>query len=158
MIQFRDEVRAEDREVVRGVVAATGMFRPNELDVAVDLVDERLARGDASGYHFVFAEEAGRVVGYVCYGPITVTLQGFDLYWIVVDPSRQGKGIGRALMQQAEQRIKDRGGRQVYIETSGQEQYQATRDFYDRCGYGLVATIADFYAPGDAKLIYVRRL
>jgi ribosomal protein S18 acetylase RimI-like enzyme len=158
MLLFREELRPSDREAIRDVVSATGMFRPNEVNVAVELVDDCLIEGTTSGYHFVLAEEAGRIVGYVCFGPITVTLHSYDLYWIVVEPSQQGKGVGRSLLQQAEERIRELGGRQVYIETSGQEQYQPTRGFYDRCGYELIATIADFYAPGDDKLIYVRRL
>lgn len=155
---FRDALLTSDRDAVRAIVTATEMFRPNEIDVAVELFDERLARGDASGYHFVLAEDAGQVVGYVCYGPISVTLHSYDLYWIVVGPSHQGKGVGRDLLQQAEQRIKGMGGGQIYIETSGQKVYEPTRRFYDRCGYQLVSTIPDFYAPGDDKLIYVRRL
>ena len=158
MLHFRDELRPTDREAVRNMVCATGMFRPNELDVAVELVEDFLAQGAKSGYHFVLAEEDSRVVGYVCFGPITVTLHSYDLYWIVVDPGWQGRGLGRSLLQRAEAQIKALGGTQVYIETSGQMQYQPTRNFYDRCGYELTATIADFYAPGDDKLIYVRRL
>jgi ribosomal protein S18 acetylase RimI-like enzyme len=158
MLTLRESVEAIDREAVRTLVAATDLFRPNEIDVAVELVDERLIRGEASGYHFVFAEDDGKPIGYVCYGPITVTLHGYDLYWIVVDPQQQGRGIGRKLLQAAEQRIFALGGRQIYIETSGQQIYQSTRGFYDRCGYELVATIPDFYAPGDDKLVYVRHL
>jgi len=158
MLSFRAELRPTDAEAIRAIVAATGMFRPNEIDVAVELVDERLRKGAESGYHFVLAEDGGRVQGYVCFGPITVTLHSYDLYWIVVDPAQQGKGMGRALLQQAERQIRESGGRQIYIETSGQQQYSPTRGFYHRCGYQLVATIPDFYAPGDDKLIYVRQL
>lgn len=158
MLHFREELLSSDADSVRRLVAATKMFRPHEIDVAVELVEETLNRGEAAGYHFIFAEQAGEVVGYVSYGPITVTTDSYDLYWIVVDPSQQGKGLGRSLLQLAEQRIAGRGGRQVYIETSGQEIYLPTRRFYDRCGYELEATIRDFYAPGDDKLIYVRRL
>lgn len=158
MLHFREELLPSDAGAVRRLVTATGMFRPHEVDVAVELVDEALNRGEASGYYFIFAEQAGQVMGYGCYGPITVTTHSYDLYWIVVDPSQQGKGLGRDLLQRAEQRIAGRGGRQVYIETSGQETYLPTRRFYERCGYELEATIRDFYAPGDDKLIYVRRL
>lgn len=158
MLSFRDELLESDCQAIRQLVAGTGMFRPNEVEVAVELVEERLKRGIASGYHFVLASDGDVLVGYACFGPITVTLHSYDLFWIVVDPKRQGQGIGRALLREAEQRIAQMGGRQVYIETSGQPAYQATQHFYERCGYELEATIGDFYAPGDHKLIYVRRL
>ena len=38
-LEFRYEVRPEDREAVRRLVASTGVFSPVELDVAVELVD-----------------------------------------------------------------------------------------------------------------------
>ena len=43
MLLFREELRESDREAVRAVVSATGMFRPNEIDVAVELVDVKLS-------------------------------------------------------------------------------------------------------------------
>jgi ribosomal protein S18 acetylase RimI-like enzyme len=157
VVEFRENVLPSDCEAVRWLATATGMFRLNEIDVAVELVQERLRLGAASGYHFVFAESGRKTIGYVCYGPITVTLHSYDLYWIVVDPSCQGQGVGRLLLEQAERRIAEMGGRQIYIETSGQAIYAPTQRFYDRCGYELTATIRDFYAPGDDKLIYVRK-
>ena len=158
MIHFRHEAQASDRAEVRRIVEATKMFRPNETDVAVELVDEQLSKGEASGYTFVFADEDSKLAGYVCFGPISVTLHSYDLYWIVVDPLHQGQGLGRRLLQAAERQIAARGGRQIYIETSGREDYGSTRGFYLRCGYEQEATIRDFYAPGDNKVIYVRRL
>ena len=103
--RFRLTAGAADRDAVRSIVECTGFFRPDEIEVAVELVDERLNRGAASGYCFVFAEINDRVVGYACYGPIACTLASFDLYWIAVDPDFQGQGLGRALLQAIESQI-----------------------------------------------------
>jgi ribosomal protein S18 acetylase RimI-like enzyme len=158
-MDLRKQGRPSDEAAVRSLVEATGMFRPNEVEVAAELVREWLQRGEASGYSFVFADDAaGRLMGYVCFGHITVTLASYDIYWIAVDPSHQGRGIGRQLLAAAERDIAAAGGRQVYLETSGQPIYQSTRNCYLRCGYFLEATMRDFYAPGDDKLVYVRRL
>jgi hypothetical protein len=46
----------------------------------------------------------------------------------------------------------------VYIETSNRPQYEPTRGFYLRCGYRIDAVLEDFYAAGDAKVIYVKAL
>ncbi len=117
-IVFRCDVRADDREAVRRMVASTGVFSPVEIEVAVELVDDRLERGPESDYHFVFAEHEGRTVGYTCYGKIALTAASFDLYWIAVDKSFHGKRIGRLLLEKTEELIRQAGGRQVYIETS----------------------------------------
>ena len=151
---LRGNVTAADRDAVRSVVEATGFFRPDEVLVAIELVDEYLAKGDSSGYGFLFAEVDGRVAGYVCYGPIACTLGSYDLYWIAVDPRFQGQGVGQLLLREAERRIVQQGGRHIYIETSGRHQSAPTRAFYDRSGYGIAATLPDFYDQGDDKVIW----
>lgn len=157
-ISLRYEVEPDDIATVRRIVESTGFFYPPEVDVAVELVEERLKRGDASGYHFVFAERDGLTIGYTCYGPIACTLASYDLYWIAVDASQRGHGLGRALQQVTEKLIARRGGQRVYAETSGREQYAPTRTFYERCGYEREATLKDFYAPGDDKVVYGKRV
>ena len=155
---IRTEVRQEDRDVVRHLAESTNFFRPDEVDVAVELVDAFLANGEASGYEFLFAEQDDRVVGYICYGLIGCTLGSYDVYWIVVDRQQQGAGIGRRLLRQAEQGLASRNARLVYIETSNKPQYEPTRQFYLRCGYEVAAVLADFYDDGDDKVVLVRDL
>lgn len=155
---FRYDVSPADRVAVRAVVESTGFFSPAEADVAVELVDERLAKGPASGYEFAFAEEGGELLGYSCFGPIAATEASFDLYWIAVAKNRQHAGIGRALVAESERLIRAAGGRRVYVETSGRRQYEPTRAFYQRNGYQIEAVLDDFYAPGDGKVILVKVL
>jgi ribosomal protein S18 acetylase RimI-like enzyme len=155
---FRYDVVPEDRDHVRQIVESTGFFYAPEVEIAVELVEERLKRGVASGYHFVFADRDGTTRGYACYGPIACTLASFDLFWIAVENGCRGQGLGRALLAEAERQIRGRGGQRVYIETSGRAQYLPTRAFYERCGYALEATLKDFYAPGDDKWIFVKAL
>jgi GNAT superfamily N-acetyltransferase len=151
---LRDQARTSDRDEIRRIIAASGFFTAAEVDVAVELVDERLAKGAASGYEFLFADDEGRVAGYACYGEIACTVGSYDLYWIAVDPGLRGRGLGRELMSLVEDRILDRSGRRVYAETSSRPLYEPTRQFYLRCGYTEVARFPDFYAVGDAKVVY----
>ena len=48
-------------------------------------------------------------MGYACYGPIAVTIGSYDLYWIAVDQSCQGKGLGKVLLAEAERLIGGKG-------------------------------------------------
>ncbi|ASV73304.1 Histone acetyltransferase HPA2-related acetyltransferase [Thermogutta terrifontis] len=157
-LDFRSTVRPDDRLAVRRLVESTGFFRPDEVDVAEELVTERLLKGPASGYEFLFADQEGQLRGYVCFGPIPCTVSSWDLYWIVVDPAYQRQGLGRQLLREAEKAIRAAGGTRVYVDTSGREQYQPTRQFYEKNGYRVAAVLEDFYAPGDAKVIYVKVL
>ena len=134
------------------------MFSRAEVEIAMELVREFLGRGTDSGYRFAVAEYDGGVIGYACFGPIPCTVCSYDLYWIAVRPLRQRQGIGRKLVEQVERRIADEGGKRVYVDTSGRESYGPTRSFYERMGYLPVAVLPDFYAPGDAKTVYVKSL
>ena len=57
-----------------------------------------------------------------------------------------------------ENKVQEEHGRLVLIETSSQERYQATRAFYQKTRYQDCARIADFYQPGDDRMIYVKYL
>lgn len=156
---LRSEVRNDDLTAVKQLVEATGVFHDFEVAIAVELVEERLRRGEASGYEFLLADNSdGRLAGYTCRGPIPCTQGSYDIYWIAVDPQLQGRGLGQALMGETERCIAAAGGHRVYLETSGRPDYLPTRRFYDRCGYQEAATLVDFYAEGDDKVVYVKKL
>ena len=87
---FRETVKPEDVEHVREIVDSTGFFYDFEIPVAVELVEERLAEGEKSGYFFIFVEMEGKTVSYSCYGPIAGTDAGFDLYWIATHNDYRG--------------------------------------------------------------------
>ncbi len=157
-ISLRTAVRREDCEVVRDIVSSTGLFRADEIGIAVELVEERLRAGLASGYHFIFAEKGDTTLGYSCYGPVPLSLASYDLYWIAVRKESQGSGIGKILLARSEAAIGELGGRRIYIETSSRGVYKGTRRFYEGCGYRAEAALREFYSPGDDKLIYVKPL
>ena len=155
---FRDEPDYSDVAKVESLLKRTAFFSPDEEEIGVSLVEERLEKGLSCGYLFVFAELDGNLVGYSCYGPIPGTLDGYDLYWIAVDPDRQGKRYGSAILDETEGRVLAAGGKRLYAETSSTVLYAPTRAFYERNGFFLEGRLADYYAPGDDKMLYVKRL
>jgi len=157
-VSYRDTVRPSDAASVRAVTESTGFFYPDEVDTAVELVEERLAKGLKSGYHFIFADEGDRVVGYSCFGPIACTKASFDHYWLAVAEDMRGRGLGTALLAATEGAIAALGGSRIYIETSSRPLYDPTRAFYIARGYLKEAELRDFYGPGDSKVIYVKGL
>lgn len=159
---LRETVTNADVQAVREIVASTGFFYDHEIAVAVELAQEALDKGaEASGYHFLFVDPAGapgRAIAYACFGPIACTVGSWDLYWIAAHSDHRGKGLGRILLHAAEARIAALSGRRVYIETSSRPLYAPTRGFYLACGYAEEARLAEFYGPGDDKIIYSRAL
>ncbi len=157
-LSWRRQVRPSDIEAVRGLVAATAMFNDEEVAVAAELVEERLMKGVASGYEFLFADEGGRVTGYSCFGPIPGAPRRFDLYWIAVERGRQRGGLGRQILSRTEDAIRKLGGCRLYLDTAGRAQYAPTRAFYLARGYDIAATLPDYYAPGDDKVEFCKIL
>lgn len=157
-VVFRRDPAEADAGRIRSLVEITGFFQTDEIAVAEELVRERVSRGVESGYHFILAEQYGRLAGYACYGPVPCTASSYDMYWIAVHPDFQGRGLGKRLIRDAERLVSEAGGTRIYAETSSRVQYASTRAFYEGCGYAAASVLDDFYAPGDGKVTYVKIL
>jgi ribosomal protein S18 acetylase RimI-like enzyme len=134
----------------------TPEFKPSEVAVAEEVIDSYLT--DPESYRVLVAEAGAGIAGYVCYGLTPLTESTWDIYWLAVAPKSQGQGIGSTLMTAAEEAIKKASGMLVIIETSAKPDYEKTRRFYRSHNYDFVCQIADFYAPGDDKIILQKRL
>ena len=72
---------ASDRDRVMQVVRDVGNFSAAEIETALELIDEWLQSGEASGYLTYVVENRSptgdaadhRPMGYVCYGPTPLT-------------------------------------------------------------------------------------
>jgi ribosomal protein S18 acetylase RimI-like enzyme len=153
---------AADRSGVFRILENAGNFTPAEVGIALELIDEWLELGEHSGYLTYVLEardpEKSEVLGYVCFGPTPLTESTFDLYWIAVDKSKHRGGVGKRLLKFSEEEVVRRGGKMLLIETSSQETYGGTIQFYERTGYELVGKIPEYYKPDDDKLIFAKRL
>jgi hypothetical protein len=47
----------KDREKIKDILSATDMFTDEEIKVAMELVDEFLEKGEASGYEILHSSE-----------------------------------------------------------------------------------------------------
>lgn len=149
---------ASDREPIADILAATQVFRSEEVAVALELIDIAIEKPGQRDYSFQVAEQDGSVAGYACWGPTPCTQGTFDLYWIAAHPKFYGRRVAAALMEAAEADMKARGGRLCVVQTSSLPNYDRTRAFYEKIGYDKTAVLPDYYAPGDDLRIYTRRL
>ena len=157
-VTYRQQIQPSDIEAIADLVESSGFFSDEELEIAIELAEEKLEIKEASSYRFLFAEDNHRVLGYTCYGLVPATSFSYDIYWIVVANDLQGRGLGKLLMAETEKLIGSSGGRQIYAETSSREQYKSTRIFYENCGYKKEAFLKDFYTEGDSKIIYSKAI
>lgn len=157
-IILRDEINAGDPQIIRAISHSTGFFYPEEIDVTEELALERLEKGEASGYYFIFADTPdGQTLGYSCFGPIPCTKHSFDIYWLAVHIDFKGKGIGKLLIAETEKKIIEMGGKTIYLDTASRPLYEPTRQFYLRCRYVAEAQFKDYYDTDDDKIVFVKR-
>jgi len=150
-------MEARDKDAVLGLVRATGFFTPAEVDVAEELVDIFLGKPDQKDYDVVVVEgDGGAPAGYMTWGPTPLAEGAYDLYWMAVAPSEQGRGRGKELVRWLEGEVGRRQGRVIIIETSSQPKYHGTRQFYIDLGYKEVARVPEFYRAGDDRVIYAK--
>ncbi len=148
----------EDKPSIMQMLHSTPEFKPFEVAVAEEVIDSYLRDPYRSGYHILVAEFGSTIAGYICFGPTPLTEGTWDIYWMAVAPDKQRQGIGSALLGVAEKSIKEAEGRLAIIETSSTPAYAKTMQFHTRYGYKIIASIPDFYAPGNDKLILQKRL
>jgi GNAT superfamily N-acetyltransferase len=150
----------EHRDIARvwEIVESTEFFYSHEVEIASELVAERVKDGESTGYFFVFAELDGVTVAYACFGPIVMSTTCFDLYWIATHNDYRGKGIGKKVLEETCRQAAAMGCSILIAETSGLPHYEPTRAFYVNNKFILEATLKDFYTMGDNKLFYTKRI
>ncbi|GAA4750172.1 GNAT family acetyltransferase [Amnibacterium soli] len=115
----------DDEDAVVALWAAAGLTRPWN-DPHRDIARKKQVQREL----FLVAEEDGAVIG--------TAMAGYDghrgwVYYLAVAPDRQGGGLGRTLMAEAESRLLALGCPKVNVQIrSGNE---AVAAFYDRLGY-----------------------
>jgi ribosomal protein S18 acetylase RimI-like enzyme len=149
-----------DTPAIIALAIATGMFLVDEVEPLREVLDGfHASRLGADHRLDVWADVVGgKPIGVVYFGPNTMCDRTWDLWMIAVAPERQGQGIGSELIRFVEAHVRAGDGRLLFIETSSLPKYDATRMFYTKHGYAEVAHIPDFYADGDSKVIFSKRV
>lgn len=158
MKKFRAELRAADPDAVRRLVSATGVFSGIEVGWAGEIIEATIKHPNTSGYFALMADGDDGLDGFACFGPIEGTDNRFDLYWIAVSPTAQGKGLGRQLLAACVDDARSRGATHMFIDTSTRNDYAAARSLYKSQDFELMGMLVDFYSDGDSKALFGRKL
>src|SRR5712692_11030654 len=149
------KLRREDKEPIRSILTETDVFKSEEINVALKLVEIVLENEGQADYEiYCCGSDAGEVLGYLCFGPTPITVGTFDLYWIAVKPSAQRQGLGKRLLGFCEEIVQTKKGRLLVAETSSQPRYSNARTFYLQSGYAELGHIKDYYDAGDDLIIF----
>lgn len=159
MAIISEDIAKSDREKIEEILRSTGFFYEFEIETALEIADETLRKGmEKSGYYWIKAADEDGVVAFANYGKNAFSVHSWDLYWIAVHQNSRHKKLGSAMLKAVEGKVKQMGGKILWIETSGRPLYAPTEGFYKKNGYQLQASLQDFYGPGDPKQIYSKVL
>lgn len=148
------KIKQADKLHIENILNRISIFSKEEVDIAMELVNISLTIMAQTDYNIFVYEKNGKVLGYHCTGKRPLTDAVYDLYWIVTDPDSGEKGIGKSLLDHAEEFVKKQNGRWLLAETSSKESYTRTRNFYLRNNFSIVAEIKDFYSMNDSLMVF----
>lgn len=154
------ETSAGEVPLILAIGERIGTFTPEEIACLGTDLREGLLKTESDAHPEILCtvRTGSDVVGFFHVGHLPMTASTWMLYWILLSPACHGRGLGQAMLAEAERRARQRGATTLLIETSDQPEFAAARALYLRVGFGLAATLADYYAPGNAKCIFHKRL
>lgn len=146
-----------DRAQVQAIAIDTGLFAAEDWP-DIEAIMSSSVLGDLEDHVWVVLADGAEVVGAAYYAPEPFSYRMWNLYFLGVSPGHQGSGIGAALVAHVEGAVRAQDGRVLIIETSSDDSFASTRQFYAALGYDEEARIREFYAPGDHKVVFWKAL
>ncbi|MCH7516848.1 MAG: GNAT family N-acetyltransferase [Bacteroidetes bacterium] len=148
------KLKPDDVPEIESILRKIKNFSEEEVNVAMELVNAAASDPNQTDYNVFVYEDGSEIIGYHCTGKRPLTDAVYDLYWIVTSPDYENKGIGKTLIEHAENFVMKNKGRWLLAETSSRNSYEGTRNFYLRNNYSILSEINDFYSMGDRLIIF----
>ena len=164
--------------VVAGVMTGAGVLVPGrfKLTVGVAPAEAALAPGKVCR---VARDADGRVLGWV--GGRHAYARVWELHPLVVVPSAQGRGIGRALVADLEARVRERGALTLMLGSDDEDDMTTLGGvdlypnvwthiatirnlrghpfaFYQKCGFVIVGVVPDANELGKPDILMAKRV
>jgi len=148
-----------------------------DLEAALEEVEE--AR-QPDNINRIAVDDEGRVIGWIG-GIHAYDGNAWELHPLVVHPGQQGKGIGRALVEDFEKQVAEQGGITIYLGTDDEDNMTSLAnvglypnvmghlsqiknlrrhpfEFYQKMGYTVVGAIPDANGLGKPDILMAKRV
>jgi ribosomal protein S18 acetylase RimI-like enzyme len=147
-----------DVPAILRIAEETKLFEGEGLAGLGDMIGEYFHdRPEGHSWVVLDVADTGVVAAAYC-APEPFTSGVLNLYFLGVSPTSQGVGAGGILTKHVEEVARTRGERVLIVETSGVHSFEPTREFYRRQGFTQEARIRDYYADGDDKITFWKRI
>ncbi|MGN7987604.1 GNAT family N-acetyltransferase [Pedobacter sp. 22226] len=145
MITLR-KAKEEDLEIIRDIAAAT--WPSTYLDIIgqaqIDyMLDKMYNRGELlkqlmEGHIFLIAEEGENQFGFAGYSITGHEERIYKLHKLYVLPSAHGKGVGKILINEVFNQVKDAGGSALQLNVN---KHNKAKDFYLKGGFTVKESV-----------------
>ncbi len=146
-------VKPDDIPHLKRVLDSIELFPSDMLE---DLIADYLNNQESEEIWFTAVENQKPISIGFC-APERLTEGTYNLYAIGVQSDIQSKGIGTEMMYFLEEHLRSKGHRLLIVDTSGMEEFESSRRFYEKLGYQQEAVIRDFWKEGDDKVTYWKK-
>lgn len=145
MITLR-KAKEQDIEVIRAIAAAT--WPSTYLDIIgqeqIDyMLDKMYSKGELlgqllEGHIFIIAEDNENQFGFAGYSIIDHEERIYKLHKLYVLPSAHGKGVGKILINEVFNQVKDAGGTALQLNVN---KHNKAKDFYLKGGFNIKESV-----------------
>lgn len=147
-------VETKDINSIKVVLDSIELFPSEYLE---DMVSDYFTNPETEEIWFTCTlNENPIAVGYCV--PEKLTDRTYNLLAIGVKKEIQGQGIGKLMMKFIEKYLTDNKKRILIVDTSSDELYNSTREFYKKINYIEIARIKDFWNDGEDKITFWKKL
>ena len=145
MITLR-KAKEEDIEVIRDIAAATwpstylDIIGQAQIDYMLDKMYNKgeLLKQFMEGHIFLIAEEGENQFGFAGYSIIGHDARIYKLHKLYVLPSAHGKGVGKILINEVFNQVKDAGGSALQLNVN---KHNKAKDFYLKGGFTIKESV-----------------
>ena len=137
----------EDCSAIGQLAEKAGLF---PAEVLPELIAPFFTGED--GHHWLVVQGEAEPAAFCYCAMERFTDATFNL--LAIASEQRGAGFGKRLIGALEVELSAVGGRLLLVETSSQPQFAPTQAFYRSAGFDHVATIPDYWAAGDDKIVF----
>jgi ribosomal protein S18 acetylase RimI-like enzyme len=147
--------RSDDTAAIMSILEASGQFDADSRAFVQETLERHLKNSSPAIW---LTADDGEPVGVAYCAPEAVASGTWNLLMLWTRPDKHGQGFGSQLVAQLESELTARAARLLLVETSGLPAFAAARSFYAKLGFSHEATIKNFFAEGDDKMVFTKAL
>lgn len=150
------EIRPAKIEDKNKILSVIGSYRPKwDKENAKKYYDDFFQNNSAFSrrdkvYVCVDYEE---VIGVIGYSLDYYETNNYWLGWFYIHKEYKGKGYGKKLLEYIIKKLKSKGVRKLFVNTSSNKFYRRALKMYLKYGFKKEAVIRDYYEDGENQII-----